>query len=724
MWGFLRTPGGVLKNPCGMCSIEPFWVPLGAPSPRPLRPLILSLAACQVIRDTNYRASDPGMNVTEEDKADWQKSAEALIGMCKAAEKELGQACPLKKRLNRSAAFAWCKGLDWQLQTMVGKGLSRYAQQDGDVRRVEQRPFLSVCLDKGSDGWCATWFLVNECKLRMMPFWDPFHGPWNDVNTAMDECGLKSSMLLSTIAHNLEYGPFDGQAFHRKMCETAEELKSLMNVNDPLLQYLWPKICAEMGYEESQFEDKLQFLENLPTHEFLRVKGPRVCSSRWGTWCEADSFRAPYHHARLLVLLGMGLLEGWIKKDGYGQAVLEQMHEKAAAAATASSKDGRQSTSQARKDVSKIRDRCHNSCHVSAVVLMDTKIYNDCGMLAFVSKRVRLYHKVLAKELKCPESSVKFYASAAAVDSLMMTSISELFHPWDSMDELQRCGLTVLADAMELQRLTEDSPQMLHEQAVMKKIWTFTITAACKLLKGHLAHALSYPGRFAMALHPDEAVRVRFMDEMQQDWQAWTAISRPSSVGWEKARNRSPYHWLVTKETFQLAEQQQWKLTSPLKKHIDRMFRHFGQTLVIENMFQKVTDHVNRDNGNKVLSSASLWRRPCKEKILSKLYKYEEVAEETAPAQSMKDCQSLPDSVFHARGKTTSMKLGPPKSSALRMLAAASSTSVPCEHAFSTTALAEPRKSGRFVALLVHAFSIHASVMQPCSNCVFAWLLC
>ena len=170
-----------------MCSIEPFWVPLGAPSPRPLRPLILSLAACQVIRDTNYRAPEPGMDVTKEDKADWLQSVEALLKQCKHDDKELAQACPPKKKLQRAAAFAWCKGVDWQLQTMVGQGLSRYAQQDADVRSVGQRPLLSICLDKGSDGWRAAWLLVNECKLRMVPFWDTFHGPWNDLSQAMDE---------------------------------------------------------------------------------------------------------------------------------------------------------------------------------------------------------------------------------------------------------------------------------------------------------------------------------------------------------------------------------------------------------------------------------------------------------------------------------------------------------------------------------------------------------
>ena len=51
--------------------------------------------------------------------------------------------------------------MDWQLQIMVDQSLSRYAQQDADVRSVGKRPLLTICLDKGSDGWCAAWFLVE-----------------------------------------------------------------------------------------------------------------------------------------------------------------------------------------------------------------------------------------------------------------------------------------------------------------------------------------------------------------------------------------------------------------------------------------------------------------------------------------------------------------------------------------------------------------------------------
>lgn len=122
----------------------------------------------------------------------------------------------------------------------------------------------------------------------MTPVFDPFHSPWRELDGVMNECGLKSSMLLSSVSHNLEFGPWDGQAFHQALVDAAKELENLCDANDPILSYVWPRICKDRGIDEDDAEAKDAFITSLSAAEWLQAKGPRVCTSRWGTWCAGD----------------------------------------------------------------------------------------------------------------------------------------------------------------------------------------------------------------------------------------------------------------------------------------------------------------------------------------------------------------------------------------------------------------------------------------------------
>ena len=192
----------------------------------------------------------------------------------------------------------WLKAVDWQLLCTVGDGFRKFAPVEGDTTPIQRRPHLALILDKGSDDFCATWFLLFQEKLRVSPTFDPLHSPWRELDLAMNECRLKSSMLLSIVAHNLEYGPYDGAAFFEKMKETSRELVQLINRDDRFFRDLWPRIAAEQGLDEFSVDDMDSFLSGLPEAEWLRAKGPRVCTSHWGTWCEAHLWRRQFSRFR------------------------------------------------------------------------------------------------------------------------------------------------------------------------------------------------------------------------------------------------------------------------------------------------------------------------------------------------------------------------------------------------------------------------------------------
>lgn len=87
-----------------------------------------------------------------------------------------------------------------------------------------------------------------------------------------------------------------------------------------------------------------------------------------------------------------------------------------------------------------------------------------------------------------------------------------------------------------------------------------------------------------------------------------------------------------------------------------RIMRNFGQTYLIECMFQKATDHSDRDNANRHLCPTSLWRLPRDEKILTDLFKYKEI-DPTSIEPHVAATQPLPPALFEPKNKNASMPM-------------------------------------------------------------------
>ena len=51
----------------------------------------------------------------------------------------------------------------------------------------------------------------------------------------------------------------------------------------------------------------------------------------------------------------------------------------------------------------------------------------------------------------------------------------------------------------------------------------------------------------------------------------------------------------------------------------------WGGTFAVECCFQKAADHADRDNANRRLDGRKLWHTPIHEKMLSKLFRVQEV---------------------------------------------------------------------------------------------------
>ena len=65
-----------------------------------------------------------------------------------------------QKKVQRMNAFVWLLSVDWMLQAIGGShmGLQAY-QGSAEGVPIQERPHLSFCLDKGTDGFASAWFM-------------------------------------------------------------------------------------------------------------------------------------------------------------------------------------------------------------------------------------------------------------------------------------------------------------------------------------------------------------------------------------------------------------------------------------------------------------------------------------------------------------------------------------------------------------------------------------
>lgn len=92
-----------------------------------------------------------------------------------------------------------------------------------------------------------------------------------------------------------------------------------MSPSDPLLMYLWPRICEELGYltAEQQGEDaRRRYLQSLPTMMPATCKGPKVSSGRFYSFIQGFRAWGETHHTKLLVIAFPPIRLGWARSIG------------------------------------------------------------------------------------------------------------------------------------------------------------------------------------------------------------------------------------------------------------------------------------------------------------------------------------------------------------------------------------------------------------------------
>ena len=131
---------------------------------------------------------------------------------------------------------------------------------------------------------------------------------------ALKDALLWPKVVLTAVAHNLPHGPWLGAAWWRKMLLSLKDWALLSPQGNALLDAFYPYLCK--GANENPFgtrEHNASFLRGLQESAGFGNKGPRTALRRWFSWLAGAEALDRVWHARLLVILHLGVRSGLYK---------------------------------------------------------------------------------------------------------------------------------------------------------------------------------------------------------------------------------------------------------------------------------------------------------------------------------------------------------------------------------------------------------------------------
>ena len=157
--------------------------------------------------------------------------------------------------------------------------------------------------------------MAHGLRLCIVGVHDGFHRRHNDCWQAMQSSGTVGYFVCKMLELNMSYGPWQSSAWMRSLEDGAMDVATLMTENDPVLLRLWPGICDDMDWldtEQQGASARRAFLQGLPLLDVFNKKGPKASTSRWMSWQAAFRWHDPYHHTKMLVCLYVALKKGWV----------------------------------------------------------------------------------------------------------------------------------------------------------------------------------------------------------------------------------------------------------------------------------------------------------------------------------------------------------------------------------------------------------------------------
>ena len=594
---------------------------------------------------------------------------------------------------SRLAASRLTRSVDHALRNARGKGLDAFlADAPGSDAPLGQRPSLNLFFDEASPNIAMYLWLAYHKKLRVVGIRDIFHRQWNDVMNAIKAAGLWWAVLLTSVAFNLPYGPWQGSAWFGKLQEGAAHLLEHSPSGSKLTDALYAAMCNDRGEEPTgaAAHRKQVLRDNLRGKAFER-KGPRVALKRWFSWLQAAAWHDECWHSRLLVILFLGMKSRVYKSaadtpyfggaEGKFGGAAEQVESSddetkdakeaakvPAAAKAASSKapshpedegaaeDRRVATGNV--EVAALRKKCKNTLYVAAAALSTSGLQRQVRLITALANPLYDVHAENARDARAPPDVLFYYVSMAK--GVWVEPLRKVCRLLTDAATLRDLGCETVLDRLNKPgKLPQALQEDLDEQdALAVNAWDLAVALLRTRGGSMMWHSGRWPGLLALFASENVSDRIRALQNLKDSWAAFADARDKAKVSTflGKVTMKSPFATTVMSEAAAVAtddslgEDEVLRRLDALAKSI---FTGWGQTKVVEDGIRELRDVEQRGTTNKKVAAIRQLGILRDRKVIA-LHKREEF-EPTTPAVTPK--ATTPWSTFTAKGTEPTIEI-------------------------------------------------------------------
>ena len=425
------------------------------------------------MRDSKLRLATPGVEFTDSEKASWRGHAQQFFNPTPKEQKRIDK-CE-KITIPRLATFDWLVSLDNALRIGTNKGLERFGNVQEALMKNELPATLVLCVDQHQMQWTGIHFLQHgPPKLCLVALFDGFHRRHNDLWQAMERSGTVGQFVCKMLELSMSYGPWQSSAWMRTLEDGAMDVSQLFDVNDPLLLRMWPGICKDMEFDDTESqgpEARAAFLKDLPHFPVFNNKGPKASTSRWMSWQASVRFHDRYHHTKLLVALYVAIKKEWVRSadDLWSEGAGQQQAAvgaggPGATASTSSAPTVKRNTRPLAVVAATQNGKFPNTFTAVLKSMANPDLLTGARMIALLTAGEEKAHARVATEMRSADRTVEFYSDWAQCS--WVHPLREAIRVFLDPLQLRRIGFTVSFSGPQFAGLLATDPRVGYEDVL------------------------------------------------------------------------------------------------------------------------------------------------------------------------------------------------------------------------------------------------------------------
>jgi hypothetical protein len=553
----------------------------------------------------------------------------------------------------RAATLDWLKNLNNALREGVGYGLSRWIPEaprdpEDDLQEGEEDSGFAVgCFDQEQKQWCGAFFLTNV--LDGLFFWihGPVHRRCNDADRGLARAGKFSTWLLRLFEANVLFGPWNGAAWFRVLQAVATEAAMMMTADDPLLMFLWHRICDDHKWVDPKDTDRdarVRFIASLPQCPVVVAKPTKCAASKFLSVLTHIRKTDAYFHTKLLLAILCCIFKGWVQtweslfnpapKVALAAAKALEIDVEAAAAPVAApdvvgpaevaapkkkAKGGSvahvaEAKAAVKQDLQSIIRGSSTLLHAMTRVMGDANLIRDSRLVQFCMDPIGKEHGACLTSLKTPDGTLQYYISEAC--SGWLDTLKEMLRDMVNLVKLGRLGVTVDFPANVMRDLTKEDSRVVGDDATAHSIWKTSVCLISERASSGMRYSGSFPFRLAPIASDDVEVANAALADLKEAWAAFVSARKVMAPSVQNLVARCSLQGRAMADMARWARQANYERKPCIVDRVRRLFSGPLCDKMIEDANKQLREDETRGSTNKELKAYAAWESPINGRVL------------------------------------------------------------------------------------------------------------